>query len=73
MEVDECGTGAGRSQLWQASDRAFPRWSCLLDLPSTPAVALFTPQRALCTKPVASASYQLLLPHSESALGLVRL
>ena len=37
------------------------------------AAALFTPQRALCTKPVASASYQLLLPHSELALGLVRL
>ena len=61
--------GVGRSQLWQTSDRALP---CLL-APPAPPMALFTPQRALCTKPVASASYQLLLPHSELALGLVRL
>lgn len=61
--------GTGRSQLWQASDRAFP---CLL-VPPAPPAALFTLQRALCTKPMASASYQLLLPYSELALGLVRL
>ena len=69
MEVDECGTGGGEDSAGQTSDRALP---CLL-APPAPPTALFTPQRALCTKPVASASYQLLLPHSELALGLVRL
>ena len=61
MAVDECGTGAGRSQLWQASDRAFPRWSCLLDHcgPFYPAEGPLHKARGFSILPAASASLRI--------------